>query len=145
MRLSKLEMNQRDIMGIIETGASGLQADLYDTEINRVSYIRLPHHAEMYPFYFLVHLRANEQLGIAILQRFHNFGVRTLLFRRFAEYFKSLIPQAVFEMRPIAESSVLQQFMQDGRLTKIHVIKYGIPSDKADQIGLGHEEQPGTL
>lgn len=145
VHLSKLELTNRDISGVIRTGESGIEADLYDTEKDEISYTRQLHDAEMYPFYFLFHLRANEKVGIAILQRFRNFGIRTMLFRQFSVYFKSIFPNAVFQMVPFAETTVLRQFLDEGRLKKIRLIKYAIPSDKADALGVGFEEQEGTM
>jgi hypothetical protein len=123
VHLDELRSLGRDISGIVRTGASGLQYDLYDMQANEVAFTCQVHHAGMYPFYFLVHIPQNSRFGIVILQRFDIYGIRTILFRAFARYLKGVIPEVTYDMNPLTETAVLRQFMNLARLTEIRAIK----------------------
>ena len=135
----------REITGTVRTGTSGLQSDLYDIQAHEVAFTRQVYHAEMYPFYFLVHVPQNSRFGIVILQRFDVYGVRTVLFRSFASFLRDVIPEGTFEMNPLTETAILRQFMDQARLTEIRAIKYTVPTDKANEFGQGLQEDEATL
>lgn len=144
-RLSRINVRNREISGIIETGGAGISADLYDINLQEVTYTRTTTQAEMHPFYFLMHIPSNTTLGIIILQRFGNEGVRTILFSEFRNHLKSQCPSVTFEMFPLAESALLRQFMTDGRLIEVKAVKYSIPTDRANEFGAGLDEIAGTI
>lgn len=144
-RLTHLEVQNRDIKGIIETGASGIQAPLYNMNLQQVTHTRQVNEAEMHPFYFLMHFPRRAKLGIIILQRFHNEGIRTVLFRDFKDHLKRNCPTAVFDMNRLAESAVLRQFMRGGRIIEVSAVKHTIPTDIAQEFGSGLDEVTGRI
>ena len=132
------------VNGIVETGEYGYTADLYNVDTETVSYQRIGTDAEMMPFYFLTHLPAHRDEGIILLQRRSNLGIRTIFLRDFADYFASSHPGFKVAFNPLVPKQLLDEYLQNGRLTKIRFIRFGLPSDLSDAYDTGgHVETEG--
>ncbi len=135
----------RSVSGIIETGEYGYAADLYNVDQNTVSYQRIETDAEMMPFYFLAYLPARLDEGVILLQRRSNLGIRTIFLNDFAEDFERSYRGVKVVFNPLVPQQLLNEYMRNGRLTKIRFIRYGIPSDLSDAYDAGgHVEDEGT-
>ncbi len=66
----------RSIRGITETGEYGYESDLYDIKSAAVSHHRTTHEAEMLPFYVSINIPKRSDVGVLLLQRFGQFGIR---------------------------------------------------------------------
>lgn len=129
--------NQGDRMyvGIIETGEYGYEADLYDINRNQTTYTRQPTEAEMLPFYFLISIPSNKDEGILILQRFKQFGIKTIFENDLKNFIKSYVPADVrhinLTINALVPSRVLEYYLR-GDVKKIRFIKFSLPSDIAN-------------
>lgn len=133
------------INGIVETGEYGYTADLYNVDTETVSYQRIGTDAEMMPFYFLTHLPANRNEGVILIQRRSNLGIRTIFLEDFADHFAESYPGFKVEFNPLVPQQLINEYLQNGRLTKIRFIRFGLPSDLSDAYDAGgHVEAEGT-
>ena len=98
----------------------------------------------MVPFYFLVNLPAQRDEGVLILQRRSQYGIRTVFLQDFAQYFKQFDSTLEVEINPLIPQSLIDQYLHDGRLTKVRFIRFAIPADVANAFDAwGHVEEPG--
>ena len=132
------------VSGIVETGEYGYTADLYNVDTNITSYQRIPSDAEMMPFYFLAHLPAIRDEGVILLQRRSNIGIRTAFLRDFADFFQVRYPRFRIASNPLVPPQLINEYLNNGRLTKVRLIRYGLPSDLADTLPGGHVEREGS-
>lgn len=145
MRVAHSQNSFRRISGTIETGEYGYRADLYNVATSAVSYQRNTEEAEMLPFYFLVYIPQQQDEAVLMLFRRAQRGIRTILLQDFQTYFNPLYPNTALEINPLVPQSIIDELSR-GRITKIRLIKYVIPTDIADALNSGgHLETPGTL
>ena len=145
LRVLQYERQTWLVNGIVETGEYGYNADLIDVDTATVSYQRTGTDAEMMPFYFLAHLPSHLDEGVILLQRRSNFGIRTTFLKDFAEYFEKSNQGVKVVVNPLVPPHLVNEYLQNGRLTKIRLIRYGLPSDLADAYDAGgHVENEGT-
>ena len=138
------DLQSRMISGLVETGEYGYEADLYDIQAASVSYQRTANDAEMVPFYFLVNLPAQRDEGVLILQRMAQYGIRMAFLQDFSQYLKGFDPTIQVEINPLVPQNLIDNYLQNGRLTKVRFIRFGIPPDVADAFeGGGHAEESG--
>ena len=123
---------QRILRGIVNVGEFGYEADLHDVTTGTVPYRRTLDDAEMMPFYFLAHLPEKATRGVFILQRRGQRGIRTDLVRDFERYCRENDPGIRIECNPLIPPQLINQFLDDGRLTRIRFIRHTIPSDVVD-------------
>ena len=144
-RVRRLDATDSTVNGIVEIGEYGYTADLYNVDTETVSYQRIGTDAEMMPFYFLTHLPAHRDEGIILLQRRSNLGIRTIFLKDFAEYFEKSDPDFKVLFNPLVPQQLINEYLQNGRLTKMRFIQFGLPSDLSDFYDAGgHVETEGT-
>ena len=142
LRVLSKENQNRSVKGIVETGEYGYEAELYDVQSRSVSYRRTASDAEMMPFYILANLPAHRDEGVLILQRRAQYGIRTILLNDFIEYFKLLHPAIQVEINPLVPQQLIDQYLENGRITKVRFVRFSIPTDVTDAYdGLGHVEE----
>ena len=146
LKVTRIEpkMSQRMASGIVQNGQFGYRADLYDVDEDAVSYTRTPTEAEMMPFYFLAFFPPRRSVGVLILQRRAQFGIRTTFLQDFAKYIRGQLPNTLVEFNPLVTQGLLNQYMRGGRLTKVTFVRFDVPSDITDVVaGDGHTERAG--
>ena len=145
LRVQEFRTKGRRISGIVVTGEYGYEADLYNVDTAEVSYQRNNSDAEMMPFYFLMELPVQHDEGVILLQRRSNLGIRTAFLRDFGDFFKERYPNLKISFNTLVPPELVNEYLKNGRLTKMRFIRYTIPSDRADAYdGLGHVEEEGT-
>ena len=146
LRVQQVTERGRSFSGRIATGEYGYEATLYDVRAAIVSYRRTADDAEMMPFYFLAYLPAGRDEGVLILQRRSQYGIRTVFLRDFVKYFEGSFPDLKVEINPLIPSQLIDQYLQNGRLTKVRFIRFHIPSDVTDAYDTGgHVEELGRV
>lgn len=133
----------RTLMGIIETGEYGYEAKLVNTDDNSISYNRRTNDAEMYPFFFLIDLPNSCDEGILILQRFKQFGIRSILESDFFDYFQQKNNDFIVKYNPLVPDSYIEKTLSSGRLISISFVQFKIPDDIASAIRYNHVEGGG--
>ena len=145
LRVLRFTSEPFSVNGIVETGEYGYTADLFNVDTETVSYQRVGSDAEMMPFYFLAHLPSHLDEGVILLQRRSNHGIRTVLLKDFAKYVEKSNQRVRVVANPLLPPQFVNEYLQNGRLTKIRFIQYSLPSDLADAYDAGgHVETEGT-
>ncbi len=145
LRVSHYSPSARIMSGIIETGEYGYESELYDIQSSVVAHHRTVNEAEMLPFYFLAHLPSHSDEGIILLQRFQQFGIKTIFTNYFEQYFEANYPDIAIKIYPLVPQDLISQYLRYGRVIKIRFIKFNIPSDLADIVAHGHSEEEGEI
>lgn len=145
LRVSRYSPGPRMMSGIIETGEYGYESELYDIQSGVVAHHRTVNEAEMLPFYFLAHLPNQSDEGILLLQRFQQFGIKTIFTNYFEQYFEAHYPDVSIKIYPLVPQDLISEYLRDGRVIKIRFIKFNIPSDLADFVAHGHSEEGGEI
>jgi len=135
----------RNVSGIVETGDYGYESTLYDVQSHSIAHHRTVNEAEMLPFYFIIKLPQQEDEGILLLQRFGQFGIKSTFCDNFIDYFELYYPQIALVIYPLVPLDLITEYLTKGRVTKIRFIKFSIPSDMADFIEHGHDEEDGQV
>jgi hypothetical protein len=143
---TNINNNSRTLNGIISTGDYGYESDLINTQSMTLAHHRTTTEAEVLPFYFLINIKPNTNEGILLLERFGQYGIKTLFCKNLSDYFSSLFQDIYLDFYPILPNDYLSEFIKHGRITKIRLIKFSIPSDFADAfVNNGHLEEAGYL
>lgn len=144
LRVGFYEAADRSVKGKVETGEYGYETELLDVRRNEVSYRRQLEDAEMLPFYFLIHIPVDADEGLVVLQRFKQYGIRSVLLRDFRRYVDGRWPDLTIEMNPLVPEALVTEYLRRGRIKKIRFVRFRIPADIADALdGGGHEEREG--
>lgn len=143
LSVQRYSTDGRNLYGIVETGDYGYESTLYDVQLQSISHHRTVNEAEMLPFYFIIKLPQREDEGIVLLQRFGQFGIKTTFCDNFIDYFESSYPQIALAIYPLVPLDLITDYLTNGRLIKVRFIKFSIPSDMADFIEQGHDEEGG--
>ena len=145
LRVLRIDKQTEYVGGIVETGEYGYEADLLDVGSSTISYRRSLTDSEMVPYYFLAHLPAHRDEGVILLQRRSNLGIRTALLKDFLDFFGMYCSGINIEIKSLIPPELLNEYLHDGRLTKVRLIKYELPQDLADAYDTGgHREIEGT-
>ena len=126
--------DERLIRGVVNAGRYGYGAELFDVEEGSVTYNRTPVEAEMMPFYFLIDLPPHLSTGVMVLQRRGPFGIRTDLLQDFVAELRKQYPNARLEISPLIPPDLLDQYLGNGRFTKLKLIRRLTPRDIASNV-----------
>lgn len=137
---SREDETSRTLCGIIQAGEYEYESDLYNVENNAISYRRQRNDAEMLPFYFLLHLPENRDESIFILQRFKQFGIKSLMSKNFRNFFIMDLSDFELEIKNLIPEYIVNYYLRSGKVKKITFTKYGLPSDFSETIGDHREE-----
>lgn len=145
LRVETSQQQDRIEFGIIETGEYGIESELLNVDTQEASYIRQISDAEMLPFYFEFKIPPDKDEGIAILQRYKQFGIRGYLGFDLNGYFRDRFPAFRLELNPLVPEKMLKGILGEGEVKKIRYVKYEIPSDVFDAFPDGHREASGYM
>jgi len=143
LHVETLDIQDREVSGILETGEYGYEAQLYDKNTGFISYTRKTYEAEMLPFYFLIKIPKAADEGLIVLQRFNQFGIRNLLLDNFQKEVNEKFPDFRIDMYPVIPAALYEKYLREGILTKIRFIRFSIPTDIANTIREPHIEDDG--
>jgi len=98
----------------------------------------------MLPFYFLMYLPKNADEGILILQRFKQYGIRTIFEKDINDYIRTQFNSLELEINLLIPSQLINEYLIRGRVVKLRFIKFSWPSDIADAYDTrDHIEEEG--
>jgi hypothetical protein len=131
------------VSGTAERGDYGFGSTLFDMEVQKVSHDRQPTEADLIPYYFLFETHPGADEGILILERFGRGGIKGPLGSDLDAYLRDQYPEFRLDIRPLVTQQMIDQFLGNGRIVRIRLVRFGIPSDIADRYDIGHEEEEG--
>lgn len=137
--VENLESNGALLQGIVRSGEYGVAADFYDTEeMEYADYKRKTKDSEVFPFYFLLYLPPNRDMGFAIFQSFSAFGIKSLMNKVLHDeerlkYFK-------LEMNRVISEDVMR-LVTENRLVELKLLRHDVPRDIADRVHRGDSKE----
>jgi|GEM_PF-2462214 len=133
--IDDVDTNGDFISGIIKTGEYGYETDFYDIiQKKHIPSAKREEHSEERPFFFLFHqpkLR-NPDIGVLILQKFKQFGTKTMLEEVLNDILYNTNPKLSIEIHPIINNDLMKK-LKSSRLIELRLIKRKIPKDIADK------------
>lgn len=130
------------LTGTIKTGAYGQESEIVNSITGNVGYNKSETDAEVMPFNFIMAIPTGENnKGILILQKNGVFGIKTLLEEVLSDYLKGINIEYKLSLGNVAPIAYLERLLDDGILQKIRFLRFDIPNDVGNQIGLNNGVQ----
>ena len=123
--------------GILETGNYGYASKIRDVATNEIIFEKTVNDAETLPFFYSFFVPSNGNTSICIFQRFSNKGFKTAFENDFNTFLGQESPEVRFSLFPLLPESYINSVLDNGRITKIRLVKDQLPSDLADAV-IGH-------
>ncbi|MEU5552755.1 hypothetical protein ABZ738_23555 [Micromonospora sp. NPDC047793] len=136
----------RSLYATVRSGSHGYQSTLRDVDTHQDTYERQPNEAELIPLRNLFIVPHNSLAGIFLTERVGVRGLKSSMDHILTRTFGARYPGYALELSPLAPEAAVKASIEEGELKKIRLVRYGIPSDVADQYNLGsHEEELGIM
>lgn len=140
LKVTRWSADGRAVSGLIETGDYGYESSLYDVERDRESYRRSAHEAELLPFYFYLSLPEHANEGLVILQRFQNFGIRTVLHQDLSMWLQHH-PDLRVHFNALAVGEAWKEQIDPERVKEIRFVRFDLPHEVASALELDNQEE----
>lgn len=122
------------LYGVVKTGEYGIESELMDI-VDGTVYSRSTTQADLLPFGFCIAVAEGEiSKGIILLQTTGNFSMKTMLQKKIQECFDNTDYGVLWGH--IVPKAYIDRFFQKGELQKIRMIRYEIPEDVSNRIGI---------
>jgi hypothetical protein len=145
LRVPRFEVKGRTVSGLLEKGEYGIESELLNVHDESTSYERTIDDAEMLPYYFLVVVPIDADEAVMNFQKSGLSGIKSVFTYDFGGYFSDVHPDFRIQINRLVPRQLLDRFFGRGRVIKIRLVRYGIPSDITDLINTGHTEEEGSL
>jgi hypothetical protein len=132
LRVQNFKRTGRSCHGIIETGEYGYSSELINVDTFALAHLRKPEEAGMLPFFFQIYLPEDESLGLLILQRFGNIGIRGVFAKDFKAFFEKKQPEFSVAFKPIVHPGQLGAYSKHGVVKRLTFRQLQLPKDIAD-------------
>lgn len=123
------------LYGRIKSGEYGYSGDFFNVEQNLLTpNARTVNDSEELPFYFMINTNLplrNTDMALMILQKFKNFGTKSLLYAALKEYVEGL-GNHTFQMNHIISNDLMNKLNNVDRIVKLRLLKREIPRDTAE-------------
>lgn len=126
------------LFGRVKTGEYGIESELMDITDGSV-YKRRENQADMLPFGFCIALpKGVVNQAIIVLQTLGNYGMKIALQRKLLEGVTAYNLEGSLLWGQILPKAYIDKFFNHGILQKIRMIRYEIPEDVSNRIGINH-------
>ena len=131
---------------IISSGSYGIESSITNRRTKEVKYHKTCDDADIKQFYGMFFIPKdiddiNIQKGIFIFQSIGTYGIKTITIKQMKEFFAMF--NLTLETRSVSVGVFLKKILEEGKLSKITLIKNDISPDSADNmlISTGREEK----
>lgn len=121
------------ISGLLNSGDYGYNAPIFDTKTKDQVFTREVDHIECIPFYFAFDLDPAFREGIILLQRFHQFGVKTIFEKKLNDYVKGIYPDFNVQITSIYDPDLIEEYLSH-RILSLRFLKRELPTDMASYV-----------
>lgn len=126
------------LYGKVRTGEYGIESELVDINTGD-TYSRTVNQADTMPFGFCIAIPAGDvNSGIIVLQSIGNYSMKVALNKKLSECLKIQDQLLRLELGVIVPKTYIDRFFEYGVLQKIRMIRYDIPQDISDRIGINY-------
>lgn len=122
--------------GIIESGDYGTESILVNRKSKKKVYTKKKDDLDIKPFYYLIWVPKDKNVGFVMLQRTGIFGINSVFTNSFRDYIESKIDSLMVEFEPFVSKQLAQTYLRKGSLKEISLKRYNLPADVVDQLGL---------
>ncbi|MBB6218674.1 ribosome-associated translation inhibitor RaiA [Anaerosolibacter carboniphilus] len=127
------------IIGKVKSGSYGLTSEIIDSATGATQYNKNESDADVIPFYFTLAVPAGEtNRGILILENVGVFGIKQQFDRLLEEYLRSINPEYELSINSFTPVQYIDHFLDDGVIKSMRFIRYDIPADTAQRLGLNN-------
>ncbi|NLI90183.1 MAG: hypothetical protein GX366_07235 [Epulopiscium sp.] len=127
------------ICGIVKTGEYGVVSEIVNIETGNTEYNKGIEDADVLPFYYFIAMPVGAaERGIIIFQSLGRYGIKTIFEKRLQEYIKQLSDDIKLNIGTIVPMEYVNRYMEHGVLQKIRMIRYDIPHDLSDRVGINN-------
>ena len=128
----------RVLYGRVKTGEYGIESELVDVKSGQITN-RSADQADMMPFGFCIAVPSgNVKSAVIILQTMGVYGMKTTLQKHLQNCLTNISPELMLMMRAIAPKEYIDRYFKNGILKKIRMIRYEIPEDESDKMGINY-------
>lgn len=128
----------RILFGRVKTGDYGIESELVNVRTGEVTN-RSVEQADMMPFGFCIAVPAGKiENAVIILQTMSVYGMKLSLQKRLQECLTQIDSKLQLVMRAIAPKEYIDRYFENGILKKIRMIRYEIPTDESDKLGIAY-------
>lgn len=125
------------LYGRIKTGNYGIETEIVNKTTSVITHTQNENEAGVKPFDFLIILPEDDCMEtIIILQTVSRYGIKGVLEKGFQSYLKSNYGIEYIHFGSIYPREFIEKYIKDGYLKKLRLLKYGLPSDIAEQYGV---------
>lgn len=129
------------LYGRVKTGEYGIESELVDVDTEETTK-RTSKQADMMPFGFCIAIPAGKvNSAVLILQTMGVYGMKVSLQRHLDKCINGMNLGYQLMLRAIAPKEYLEQYFKHGVLKKIRLIRYDIPQQEANRIGINYGVQ----
>lgn len=127
----------RQIICKVKSGKYGIESEIVNSQTGEVTYRRTETDADVMPFYFAIGIPVNEtNRALVVFQNNGIYGIKTV----FTNAMKTICVENgntyCCDVRNIIPREYINRFLENGILKKIRFIRYNIPNDRAERMGL---------
>ena len=128
----------KTLCGKIKTGEYGTSSELVNIYNGEV-YNRSTDQADIMPFGFCIVLPAGEiDTCVIVMQTLGQYGIKVTLHKKIQEIFRNINPDLFVSMGPVMPRQYIQKYFNEGVLQRISMIRYEIPEDEAERMGVNY-------
>lgn len=139
--LIKNEKGQEEyqvLYGRVKTGEYGIESELVNVRTREITK-RSTDQADMMPFGFCIAVPAGTvNRAVIILQTMGAYGMKLSLQSHLQKCMADICPEFHLSMRTIAPKEYIDRYFNNGILKKIRMIRYEIPQDESDKMGINY-------
>ena len=126
------------IFGRVKTGEYGIESELVNVRTGEITN-RSTEQADMMPFGFCIAVPSGEiNSAVIILQTMGVYGMKISMQRHLQRCLTDICPELQLIMRPVAPKEYIDRYFNNGILKKIRMIRYEIPQDESNKIGINY-------
>lgn len=122
----------------IKTGEYGTSSELVNINTGDI-YTRSTDQADVMPFGFCIVVPAGEvDTCVLVMQTLGQFGIKVALNKKIQEIIRNINPDLFVSMGPVMPRQYIQKYFEEGYLQKISMIRYEIPEEETERIGINY-------
>lgn len=126
------------LFGRVKTGEYGIESELVDIRTGDV-YNKTKEQADMIPFGFCIAVPEGDvDSAVIILQTMGNLGMKISLQKHLQRCLTNINPKFRISFKTIAPKAYIDRYFNNGVLQKIRLIRYEIPEDVSNRIGINY-------
>lgn len=126
------------LFGRVKTGEYGIESELVNVKTGKVTN-RTREQADMMPFGFCIAVPEGDvNCAIMILQTMGTYGMKIPLQGHLQRCLADISPKFHLSLRAVAPKEYIDRYFEKGILQKIRMIRYEIPEDQSNRIGINY-------